>query len=164
MMSRINQRSMPARPLALAALALLGLAAGCSSKHKGAGTVGSNGRGVDASWTTATRSCWPDLAKNGYGADDVASNLASPTRFRNAFPVYAAQNDDAISLILAKPLQAAPPPDVTRLTHSATPVLSRGQAADGTGPRDAVVQNTNGTAPPDAFCSIQPGTPQGFSK
>ena len=137
---------------------------GCSSKHQGIGTVGSDGRGVDPSWTTAAKSCWPELGKDGYGSKDVARNLASPTHFRNAFPVYGAQNDDALNLLLAQPLQTAPPPDVSQLTHSQTPVLSRGQAANGTGPKDAVVQSTNGNAPPDAFCSIQPGTPQGFSK
>ena len=113
---------------------------------------------------TATKACWPDLGKNGYGSDDLGRNLANPTHFRNAFPVYAAQNDDALDQLLAKPLQTAPAPDVSKLTHSQTPVLSRGQAANGTNAQDAVVQSTNGNAPPDAFCSIQPGTPQGFSK
>lgn len=112
----------------------------------------------------AAKSCWPDLAGNGYGADDITRNLASPTHFRNAFPVYSAQTDDALNFLLAKPLQTAPPPDTSKLTHSQTPVLSRGQAAVGTGFKDAVVQSTNGNAPPDALCSIQPGTPQGFSK
>jgi hypothetical protein len=147
------------------ALALAGvLVAGCSSKHKGAGVAGSGGRNVDASWATAIQSCWPDLSKQGYSTEDIRSNLATPTHFRNAFPVYAAQNDDAVDLLLAKPLQTAPDPDITKLTHSNAPVLTRGQAANGTGPRDAAVQSTNGQAPPDAFCAIQSGIPQGFSK
>ena len=159
-------KGLPSRSMvsALSGLCLSIAVAGCRAKHEGIGTIGSNGRGVDPSWTTAVRSCWPDLGRNGYGTDDIARNLASPTHFRNAFPVYSAQTDDALNVLLAKPLQTAPPPDISRLTHSQTPVLSRGQAANGTGPKDAVVQSTNGNAPPDAFCSIQPGTPQGFSK
>ncbi|MBE7159342.1 MAG: hypothetical protein INR62_13085 [Rhodospirillales bacterium] len=154
------------RPASLLVYAGLFLAcvAGCSSKHKGTGTIGSNGKNVDASWINATKTCWPDLGKNGFSNDDIARNLASPTHFRDAFPVYGAQNDDALDVLLAKPVQTAPPPDVSRLTHSQTPVFNRGQAVNGTNPKDAVVQSTNGIAPPDAFCSLQPGTPQGFSK
>lgn len=142
----------------------LSAAAGCSSKHNGAGTVGNGGKNVDQSWATAVQSCWPDLSRQGYSAKDIERNLASPTHFRGAFPVYAAQNDDAVDLLLAKPLEAGPAPDVSQLTHSAMPVLTRGQAASGAGPRDAAVQSTNGIAPPDALCAIQSGTPQGFSK
>lgn len=147
-----------------ALVAMLGLPLGCSSKHKGAGVVGSGGRNVDASWATAIQSCWPDLSKQGYSAADIRSNLATPTHFRNALPVYAAQNDDAVDQLLAKPLETAPDPDITKLAHSDTPVLTRGQAANGNGPRDAAVQSTNGQAPPDGLCSIQSGVPQGFSK
>ena len=147
----------------LSAFVLTALA-GCSSKHTGVGAVGTDGKNVDPSWITATESCWPDLAKQGYHRDDTARALATAIHFRNAFPVYAAQNDSAIDLLLAKPVQTAPPPDVSKLTHSQTPVLSRGQAANGTGPQGAGVQSTNGIAPPDALCAIQPGTPSGFSK
>ncbi len=140
------------------------LTLGCSSKHKGEGTVGSNGRGVDPSWSTALGSCWPELGKDGFNTDDLKRNLSFPTRFRNAFPVYAAQTDDDASALLAKPVQDAPPPDTSKLTHSQSPVLSRGQAAQGTSPQGAVVQSTNGSAPPDGLCSIQTGIPQGFSK
>lgn len=137
---------------------------GCSPKNKGIGTIGSGGKNVDPSWINATKTCWPDLAKDGYNNDDLARNLAAPTHFRNAFPVYSAQTDDALDVLLAKPVQTAPPPDASKLTHSQTPVFNRGQAVNGTNPKDAVVQSTNGIAPPDGFCSLQPGTPQGFSK
>lgn len=146
----------------LLALTLLG--AGCSSKHKGAGTIGNGGKNVDPSWATAVQSCWPDLSRQGYSTDDIKRNLADPTHFRAAFPVYAAQNDDALDVLLAKPLQTAPRPDISKLTHVASPVLNRGEAANGAGPKDAVVQSTNGIAPPDGLCAIQQGIPQGFSK
>ena len=87
-----------------------------------------------------------------------------PRPHPSAFPVYGAQTDDALDVDLAKPLQTAPAPDVSRLTHSQTPVFNRGQAVNGTNPRDAVVQSTNGIAPPDGVCSLQSGIPQGFSK
>ncbi len=139
-------------------------ASGCSSKHTGAPVVTSSGRLLDQSWLTATQSCWPELAKEGYTADDLRHNLAILDRFRIAFPVYAAQTQADLDDLLGKPLQTGPDPDITKLAHSQSPVLTRGQAAAGTVPQMAVVQSTNGIAPPDAFCSIQPGVPQGFSK
>ena len=139
-------------------------ALGCSHKHTGAPVVTSSGRLVDQSWITATQSCWPDLAKQGYTADDIRRNLANTTDLHHAFPVYAAQTHKDLDDILGKPLQTGPDPDITQLAHSQTPVLTRGQAAAGTVPQMAVVQSTDGNAPPDAFCSIQPGIPQGFSK
>ncbi len=137
---------------------------GCSHKHPGAPTITSNGRLIDQSWITATQSCYPDLTKQGYTTADIQHNLANTTDLHNAFPVYAAQTHKDLDDILGKPLQTGPDPDTAQLAHSQTPVLTRGQAAAGTVPGMAVVQNTNGSAPPDAFCSIQPGIPQGFSK
>ncbi len=137
---------------------------GCSHKHVGAPVVTSSGRLVDQSWITATQSCWPDLAKQGYSADDVRRNLANLDDFRNAYPVYAAQTHRDLDDILGKPLQTGPDPDTSKLAHSQYPVLTRGQAAAGTASQMAVVQSTNGIAPPDSFCAIQPGIPQGFSK
>lgn len=155
--------SLPPRSLLFLVLGL-GTLAGCSSKHIGAPVVSSSGRLIDPSWITATNACWPDLAKQGYTAEDIRRNLANTTDLHNAFPVYAAQTHSDLDNILGKPLQAGPDPDITRLAHSPTPVLTRGQAANGTGPQMAVVQHTNGSAPPDSFCSIQSGIPQGFSK
>ena len=153
------------RPLRGAVLSLaLAALAGCSHKHTGAGGVTADGRLVDPSWVTATESCWPDLIRQGFTAASIQRDLADTTELHNAFPVYAAQTQKDLADILAKPLQTGPDPDISRLTHSHTPVLTRGQAAAGTVPQMAVVQNTNGLAPPDAFCSIQPGIPQGFSK
>ena len=137
---------------------------GCTSKHPGAPVVGNSGRLIDNSWVTATNACWPDLRKQGYTADDIRHNLANTTDLHNAFPVYGAQTHKDLDDILGKPLQAAPDPDTSQLAHSQTPVLTRGQAAEGTVPQMAVVQHTNGIAPPDSFCSIQTGIPQGFSK
>lgn len=145
---------------------LLGLAitlTGCT-KHPGAPTITSSGRFIDPSWLTATQSCYPDLTKNGYTPADIQRNLANTTDLHNAFPVYAAQPHAALDDILAKPLTTGPDPDTTQLAHSKYPILTRGQAAAGTATAMAVVQNTNGSAPPDAFCAIQPGIPQGFSK
>ena len=136
---------------------------GCT-KHTGAPAVTSSGRLIDPSWIIATQSCYPDLAKQGYTTADIQHNLANTTDLHNAFPVYAAQPHAALDDILAKPLTTGPAPDITQLAHSPYPVLTRGQAAAGTAPGMAVVQSTNGSAPPDAFCSVQPGIPQGFSK
>jgi hypothetical protein len=108
--------------------------------------------------------CWPELGKQGYTSDAIRHDLADLTAFHNAFPVYVAQGKDALDTLLTKPVEAAPTPDVTKLTHSQTPVLTRGQATQGTGAQGAVVPSTNGLAPPDALCSIQPGVPQGFSR
>lgn len=138
--------------------------AGCSSKHIGAPVATTSGRNIDNSWLTAANACWPDLAKQGYSAEDIRKNLAAADTFHAAFPVYAAQPGKAVDDLLGKPLTIAPPPDVTQVAHSTTPVLTRGQAAQGTGPQMAVVQHTEGSAPPDSFCSIQTGVPQGFSK
>lgn len=158
-------RFQPLRPApAFLSLSLCCIVAGCSHKHTGGPVVTSSGQFLDPSWLTATQSCWPDLARQGYGADDVRHNLANLDHFRSAFPVYAALSRADLDDILGKPLQTGPDPDITRLAHSPYPVLTRGQAAAGTSPQMAVVQSTNGQAPPDAFCSIQPGIPQGFSK
>ncbi len=155
------------RTLALIGLLGPGLSitlTGCSSKHTGAPVVTTSGRLIDQSWITATQSCWPDLGKQGYSAEDVRRDLANLDDFHNAYPVYAAQTHKRLDEILGKPLQTGPDPDISQLAHSQYPVLTRGQAAAGTVPHMAVVQSTNGIAPPDAFCSVQPGVPQGFSK
>ena len=137
---------------------------GCSHKHIGAPVVSGSGRLVDPSWITAINACWPDLARQGYTADDIRHNLANADDLHHAFPVYAAQTRKDLDDILGKPLQTGPDPDVSQLAHSQYPILTRGQAAAGTAPQMAVVQGTNGTAPPDSFCAIQTGIPQGFSK
>lgn len=148
----------------VAGIAMLALA-GCSSKHIGAPVVSSgSGKLIDPSWLTALNACWPDLVKQGYTADQLRRNLADVSSFHYAFPVYAAQGKDSLDDILGKPLQTAPFPDTSKLLHVNAPILNRGQAAAGAGQGAAVVQSTNGIAPPDALCAIQPGVPQGFSK
>jgi hypothetical protein len=148
----------------LGATLAVGLLAGCSHKHTGPGTVTTSGANLDASWVTAANACWPDLAKQGYSTNDLRRNLGAPATFRTLFPVYSALTNADIDNILAKPIEASPSPDNTRLAHSQYPVLNRFQAAQGAGSQLAVVQSTNGQAPPDAFCAIQPGVPQGLSK
>lgn len=148
----------------LASALLLGSLFACSRKHTGAPVVSNSGRLIDQSWITATNACYPDLSKQGYTAEDIRHNLANVDDLHHAFPVYAAQGRKDLDDILGKPLQTGPDPDVTQLAHSEYPILTRGQAAAGTVAQMAVVQHTNGSAPPDSFCAIQPGIPQGFSK
>lgn len=117
---------------------------------------------VDNSWINAARSCWPDLARNGYTNDDLARNLIH--HLGDAFPAYSALSRNGADADLSMPITSILPPDGTRLENSSTPVLTRGQAVAGTLPQNAVVQSTNGDAPPDALCSIQAGIPQNFTK
>ena len=146
------------------ALLLLGCiaATGCHKNHRGAGTDDSHGNFVDNSWVSAAQSCWPNLTRNGYNTDRIKRNLAHPANFRNAFPAYAAQTDANLRALVVKPIETAPPPDITRLAHSSTPVLTQNQAAAGTSPTNAVIASTDGTAPPNAFCSVQDELPAGF--
>ena len=62
------------------------------------------------------------------------------------------------------PLTSIYPPDPTKLVNSQSPVLTRGQAVNGTPPSGAIAQHTTTlqTVPPDALCSIQQGLPPGF--
>ena len=117
---------------------------------------------VDNSWINAARSCWPQLAQNGYSNDDIGRNLIH--HLGAAFPTYAALSRNGADADLSMPIATVLPPDVTKLENSSTPVLTRGQAVAGTPPQGAIVQSTNGNAPPDALCSIQQGIPDGFSK
>jgi hypothetical protein len=144
------------------ATSVLFSATGCKPHDMGVPTAEKTAEFVDPSWVQATRSCWPELEHNGFSLEGIKHNLADPLRFRSTFPAYAAQSETSIRALVTKPLTAAPPPDTTVLQNARTPVLTRGQAANGTGPKAAIVQSTNGTAPPDALCSIHAGTPVGF--
>ncbi len=135
--------------------------AGCKPRDMGVPTAEKAAESVDSSWVTATRSCWPEL-EHGFTLVSIQHNLADPLRFRSTFPVYAAQNEGSLRALVSKPLMSAPPPDITVLQNSRTPVLTRGQAAAGASPRAAIVQSTNGIAPPDALCAVHAGTPVGF--
>ena len=145
----------------LLGLALLGLM-GCKAHDMGVPTAKDTAEFVDASWVTATRSCWPELEHDGYTVAGIKHNLADPLRFRSTFPSYAAQDEQSLRSLVTKPLMTAPAPDASVLMNSRTPVLTRGQAAAGTGPHGAIVQSTNGVTPPDGLCSIHAGTPVGF--
>ncbi len=141
------------------------LTTGCHRQKQTAdGSMAAPGKpaSVDNSWVSAARSCWPDLAKNGYTQEQIASNLLH--HLGSAFPSYIALNRNGADADLSMPITTVLPPDIGQLEHSQTPVLTRGQAVAGTPPQGAIVQNTNGNAPPDALCSIQPGLPQGFTR
>ena len=117
---------------------------------------------VDNTWINAARSCWPDLAQQGYSSEDIGRNLIH--HLSGAFPTYAALNTRGGDADLSTPITSVLAPDVTKLENSQTPVLTRGQAVAGVGAQGAIVQHTHGNAPPDALCSIQTGIPDGFSK
>ena len=117
---------------------------------------------MDNSWRSIAHICRPELAKSRYGDQELSRNLIHP--FGSAFPAYSALSSNGADADLSMPITTVFAPDVSQLEHSQTPVLTRGQAVAGTPPQGALVQRTNGNAPPDALCSIQTGIPQGFSK
>ena len=161
-MGSCTQRNLAPQAVRTAAAVMLlsGLAAtGCGHRNIGSGAPDDL---VDNSWVTAAESCWPDLIRDGYHAQKIERNLSVPDNFRSTFPSYAAQSNQQIGALLTRTIGSAPPPDISKLTHSQTPVLTRGQAAAGTSPQAAVAANTQGIAPPDALCAIQTGTPVGF--
>ncbi len=146
-------------------VAALWASAGCDHhKQTAAGSMVGPGKpaSVDNSWLNAARSCWPDLAKNGYTDQDLSRNLIH--HLGAAFPAYGALTSNGADADLSMPITTVLAPDASQLEHSQTPVLTRGQAVAGTPPAGAIVQRTNGNAPPDALCSIQSGVPQAFSK
>ena len=135
---------------------------GCKAHDMGVPTSKNTADFVDASWVTATQSCWPELQHDGYSLAGIKHNLADPLRFRSTFPSYAAQDEKNLRALVTKPLLDAPSPDGTVLLNARTPVLTRGQAAAGQHPDPALVTSPNGTAPPDALCAVHAGTPVGF--
>ena len=149
---------------ALASFLLLAALGGCHHRKTAAGSLDAPGKpdSVDTTWVTAAKSCWPELAKNGYTDQDIRENLVH--HIGAAFPTYSALSRNGADADLSMPLTSVLPPDTTKLFNSATPVLTRGQAVAGTPPSGAIVASTHGSAPPDALCSIQQGVPQDFSK
>ncbi len=141
--------------------ALLSLA-GCKARDMGVPTADNTAESVDASWVTATKSCWPELEHDGYSVAGIKHNLADPLRFRSTFPSYAAQEESSLRALVTKPLMEAPAPDATVLLNSRTPVLTRAQAMAGASPHQATVQSTQTLAPPDALCAVHAGPPVGF--
>lgn len=141
------------------------LITGCArQKNTAVGSTAAPGKpaSVDRTWVAAARSCWPDLAKNGYTERDISEGLLH--HLGAAFPTYSALKNNGGHADLSMPITTVLPPDVAAVEHSQTPVLNRGQAVAGTPPERAVAQSTNNDAPPDSLCSIQSGIPQGFSK
>ena len=146
-------------------LVLFPLLGGChQQKRTATGSMALPGKpaSVDNTWINAAKSCWPQLAANGYTNQDVASNLLH--HLGAAFPTYGALNGNHGDADLSMPITTVLPPDASKLDHSRSPVLNRGQAVAGTPPQRAVASSTDGSVPPDALCSVQNGIPQGFSK
>ena len=117
---------------------------------------------VHETWITAVQSCWPAIAKSGRSNPDLEHYLVDPAHFRLVFPSYADLTDAQIKTGLAASIVRSPKANIKTLAHSATPVLTRIQAASGATAEDAVVSSTDGFAPSDSLCSIQTGTPAGF--
>ena len=138
---------------------------GCKHHNSSPGSLSAAGQpaSIDGSWVTAARSCWPAMQPAEQGGADLRQYLNNAAHVRSTFPSYAALSDAQNMATLTQPLAAIQPPDTSKLAHSETPVLTRGQAAAGTGRQDAVVAATTGLAPPDSLCSIQSGTPEGFN-
>lgn len=159
-------RREPARILTIALA--LGTLSGCHRQQQktalGSMDAPGSAASVDNSWVNAAKSCWPDLAKGGYGAQQIQQYLIVPGHLRSAFPSYAGLSDQTIKADLTVPITTILPPDVTRLTNSSTPLLTTGQAVAGTPPQGAIVQSTHGQAPPDALCAIGSGLPPGFNQ
>ena len=153
-------------PVSCLPFALL-MVTGCHhQKQTAEGSMASPGASasVDNSWVQAAKSCWPDLGKNGYSTQQIQQYLITPANVRVAFPSYTGLSDDTLKADISVPLATILPPDTTKLTNSSNPVLTTGQAVQGTPPQGAIVQSTHGSAPPDALCAIQSGLPQGFNK
>ena len=159
-----SRRTPPASAFLAVALAVP-LVIGCHSRPEsapGSTLPAGQAASVDASWVTAAESCWPAIRQSGRSLKNIREYLLAPDHLRSTFPSYAGLSNDQIAGNLTLPIASILPPDTSRLAHSQTPVLTRGQAAAGTGPDRAVVSATNGIAPPDSLCSIQSGTPDGF--
>ena len=167
MANSLNERQLQFPKVGSLAFAILVLCGATGCRHQPQTADGSMAKpgqpaSVDNSWINAARSCWPQLAGNGYSNDDIGRNLIH--HLGAAFPTYAALSSNGADADLSMPIATVLAPDVSKLQNSATPVLTRGQAVAGVGPGGAIVQSTRGDVPPDALCSIQTGLPQGFSK
>ena len=144
-------------------LAGVAMLTGCEARELGVNVADSQAKQVDESWVKATTTCWTGIPSQHYTDASMKRYLADPIHFRAAFATYSALDDNELRAMVSKPVSAAPPPDTTMLAHSSTPVFTKAQALAGTDPHsDAVVSNTNGSTPADAFCAAQPGTPVGF--
>ena len=155
--SSLLKQLMPTRASLVVATSVLASTVGCGPKNH----VGGDANFVDSSWITAAHSCWPGL--RGTNNADIQKHLTDHTDFGKLFPSYSGLSADTLTVSLKMPLQTAPSPDNATLANSDLPVLTRGQAALGTPAALAVAQSTHGSAPPDAFCAIQTGTPVGFN-
>ncbi len=140
-----------------ALLAATGLC-GCEAREMGTTFADKQANAVDNTWVAAVKTCWPDVAHQGYSLPGMKRYLADPLHFRAAFSTYSALTDAQLLIIVTKPIQDAPPPDTSVLDHAQTPILTRDQAISGARP----TSNSNGATPPDALCAIQTGTPVGF--
>ena len=153
-------------PLRTAAIAATLLAAtalcGCEAREMGTTFADKQANAVDNTWVAAVKTCWPDVAHQGYSLPGMKRYLADPLHFRAAFSTYSGLTDAQLLIIVTKPIQDAPPPDTSVLDHAQTPIFTRDQAIAGTSPHGLATPNSNGAAPPDALCALQTGTPVGF--
>jgi len=154
--------SNPSLRTAAIAAALLAATALCVCEAREMGTTFADkqANAVDNTWVAAVKTCWPDVAHQGYSLAGMKRYLADPLHFRAAFSTYSALTDAQLLIIVTKPIQDAPPPDTSVLAQAHTPVFTRDQAIAGTSPQAA--SNSNGATPPDALCALQTGTPVGF--
>jgi hypothetical protein len=151
-----------ARTAAIAALLAVTGLCGCEAREMGTNFADKQANAVDNTWVSAVKTCWPDVAHQGYSLAGMKRYLADPLHFRAAFSTYSALTDAQLLIIVTKPIQDAPPPDTSVLDHARTPVFTRDQAIAGTSPQAAATPNSNSAVPPDALCALQTGTPVGF--
>jgi len=135
---------------------LLLVCVGCKARELGSNFADTQSATVDNTWVTAADTCWPALAHQDYSIEVVKHYLADPVHFRAAFAVYAQLSDGTLRSIVAAPVANAPPPDVSVLANSQSPVITRTQALMG------VTSAPNHIPGADSLCSIQPGLPVGF--
>ena len=138
------------------------LLCGCKAREMGVNFSDQQSTTVDDSWLTAVKTCWPDVGHQGYSVPGLKRYLADPLHIRAAFGSYASLTDSQLRAMIARPVNEAPAPDTVALAHSNTPVFTRDQAVAGTDPKNAAADQTDGSAPPDALCAVQSGTPIGF--
>jgi len=149
------------RPAAISATLLMTSLTGCKARQLAVAFSDNGAKSVDSTWITAARTCWPDMNDDMFSDSDMKRYLTDPTHFRAAFSSYSELTDAQLIAIIPNPIQQAPQPDATVLSNASHPVLSRAQAVAGISAQQAINANT-GQLPPDALCSIHPGTPIGF--
>ena len=146
--------------LATAALLAAAALSGCKARQLGVAFDDNQAKSVDKSWIAAARACWPNMNDDTFDNAQMQRFLADPGHVRAAFSTFSYLSDSDLRVFVTKPIQQAPAPDSSMLSHASTPVLTRAQAVAGVNAQNA--STTDGAAPPDALCSIHNGNPVGF--